>query len=525
MDQHTIEAPRYSSLRDYLRVIRAQRVVIVLIALAAAGAALVVSVRQQPTYQAAAIIAFQDETRNLALIGSAVSPASAPDQLPAARAQTIDEPAIVGRVKAELRTPLTVTDLESRISTSVDSNSGLVSVTATAGDAGFAARLANVFVAQAERVTNARSRRRFAGAARVLRARFRRLKDTPANGVQRLALADQLIRVEFLANNSSPARVLKAAPLPGRPVSPRPVRNTALGLLLGLSLGLVAAFLRDALDRRLRGSHEIASELHYTLMGQVREEAMGRAIRAEVGQSPERGVDVEAFRIIRQNLDFLSLDQPVTTLIVTSALPDEGKSTVAASLALAAAASGKATLLVECDLRRPALSERLGIQRSPGLADYLTGDAAPGDILQSVAVDVPIVLGSTADGEDKVANRSLVCIAAGSATPHPAELLSSQRMTSFLEEVSEAYDLVVIDTSPLLPVVDTLELIPRVDGIVLCVRSARTTRDQARAAKAALEHFPAKPTGLVVTGLSARDDSDYGTYYSYSYSYAATSEH
>jgi capsular exopolysaccharide synthesis family protein len=209
---------------------------------------------------------------------------------------------------------------------------------------------------------------------------------------------------------------------------------------------------------------------------------------------------------MRTNVDFLDVDSRLTTLAVTSALPEEGKSTVACSLACAYALAGKRTLIVECDLRRPTLAHKLGLGNGPGLSDYLAGEAEPQAVVQPVALPG--------------AQAPLVAIVAGTPSPRPAELLGSQRFGAFLDEVARAYDVVLLDTSPLLSVVDTLELVPRVDGVVVCVRAQQTTRDQAQAAKAALEHFPARPTGVVVTGVRAGDELDYG-YYSYAYAYGA----
>jgi non-specific protein-tyrosine kinase len=196
---------------------------------------------------------------------------------------------------------------------------------------------------------------------------------------------------------------------------------------------------------------------------------------------------------------------------------------VAASLALAAAAAGKATLLVEADLRRPALADRLGVRAAPGLTDYLVGQAEPRDILQVCPAVAGHGTAPQANGggdEDSppppTPAKSLVFIAAGTQSPHPAELLGSARLTAFLAQVSEAYEAILIDSSPLLPVADTLELLPHVDNVLLCVRSGQTTRDQASAARAALEHFPDRPTGLVITGLRKRDEPEY-SYYSYGY--------
>jgi len=214
--------------------------------------------------------------------------------------------------------------------------------------------------------------------------------------------------------------------------------------------------------------------------------------------------------------EFLQADNPMRTVLITSGAPEEGKSTVAMALAGAVALAGKRTLLVECDLRRPCFADRLGLNRDPGLTDYLVGRAEPADVLQVVKLISP----STVNGDKEatpakegVEEATLVCITAGSQAPLPAELLGSDRFSSFLSKVSSAYDLVVLDTSPILSVVDALEVVPQVDGLVVCVRLARTTREEARATREALAHLPGRPTGVVVTGVSPDDESYYGYHY------------
>ena len=195
-------------------------------------------------------------------------------------------------------------------------------------------------------------------------------------------------------------------------------------------------------------------------------------------------------------------------MVVTSPLPGEGKSTVAMSLAWAAAIAGKMTLLVECDLRRSVLAERLGIRPTPGLTDAMRGTAEPRDVLQPVDIGVAgAPAGGTAAGSSR-----FVCITAGTPVPDPAEILASARFAEFLGEVRGAYDLVILDTSPLLSVVDTRELLQLVDGAVVCARSYQTTRDQARATREALDSASIRFAHLVVTGLKLRDD-DYSGYY------------
>jgi succinoglycan biosynthesis transport protein ExoP len=519
------ETPRYSSLRDYLRVLREQWIVIAVIAIVAGAAAFAMSIREDPVYDASASVAFQDETQQLSAVGGSVSPNVPVARTPQARAQTVDEPQVIRRLQKSLPEELSVEQLAGAVSTTLDEESFLVDVNASWSEAAFAATLANEFAEQAVDYTNQTTRDDYRDAQKEIE---RQIDDLDAQDLtdqaERAALIGQLTNIRFLAENAEPARIAEVAQPPSSPTSPKTVRNTALGLLLGLIIGIVVAFVRDTLDRRLRGARDVHDQLGYPVLGHVREDSMGRKLRSENGYDPQLQTDLESFRIIRQNLQFLSSgDTPRRTTLVTSPLPAEGKSTVAASLAIASAAAGKATLLVEADLRRPELANRLGVQTAPGLTDYLVGQAEPRDILQICPPATGGGAAPQANGDGGTDGpppptpaKPLVFIAAGTQSPHPAELLGSERLRAFLDQVSEAYEMVVIDTSPLLPVADTLELLPHVDNVLLCVRSGQTTRDQASAARAALEHFPDRPTGLVITGLRKRDEPEY-SYYSYGY--------
>ena len=298
------------------------------------------------------------------------------------------------------------------------------------------------------------------------------------------------------------------------------MRSGILGLVLGLLLAIVMAFFRDSLDRRLRTPHDIEESFHYPILGHVREQAMGRIVRPQDDGGDDNALDLEAFRILRRNLEFMNLDSPPRSIVVTSGVPEEGKTTVASSLAVAIASTGKRTLLVDCDLRRPTVAARFDVEKTPGISDFLAGEATPEEILRPIVFsDAPSVNGgaSSSNGSNgDVENHTLVVIPAGSPTSHAAELLGSRRFKAFLEEVVQAYDAVVIDSTPLLPVADTLEILPYVDGVVICAREAKTTLEQARAAKTALSRFPERPTGVVITGVRARG-SEYEIY-SYSYS-------
>jgi Mrp family chromosome partitioning ATPase len=153
------------------------------------------------------------------------------------------------------------------------------------------------------------------------------------------------------------------------------------------------------------------------------------------------------------------------------------------------------------------------------LTDYLAGKAEPQEILRTVPVRAPEPHHRNGSSPSEPDN-ALVCVPAGSSSPRSAELLASGRMASLLRDVAQVYELVLIDTAPLLPVADTLEMLAHVNGVMLCVRSGRSTSDQARAVKAALAHVPADSIGIVVTGLQTRDEPAGHGLYPYYYSTA-----
>jgi non-specific protein-tyrosine kinase len=218
--------------------------------------------------------------------------------------------------------------------------------------------------------------------------------------------------------------------------------------------------------------------------------------------------DVEAFRILRRNLETLGNDSPPRSILVTSATAEEGKTTVASSLAFAIASAGKRTLLVDCDLRQSTLASRLGIKAAPGMSEFLTGAATPQEII------VPIRFGGISGPDSVSTDRgsfSLVAIPAGTPNSHSAELLGSSAFREFLRQVLETYDVVVFDSSPLLPVADTLEMLPHVDAVVVCARESKTTRGEAHAVKETLGRFPSTSAGIVITGVRPRH-SEYAVY-------------
>lgn len=511
------EAPRYATLRDYLQVLRRRRVLIGVVTAAFAGAALLISVAQTPVYQASASLTFRDIFQDLRLIGSGDTVPDVPPGVRAAQnAQLVTRPEVTQAVKKDLHTPLSVDQLQGQVSGQVGSLTNLVIVQAESSNPGFAARLANAYAKEARNAGQRQTRQQLDTVQRSVLHEIRHARAHPGPGstFQLATLQQQLSRVQTLKRIAQPVQIAARAAVPAAPSSPQTRRNIALGCVVGLFFGLFGAFLRDSLDRRLRTVHEVQDELGMAVVGRVPHAALGYPGLARNGRGTMAGSDFEAFRVLRQNLGFLAAERPLRSLLVTSGLPEEGKSTVSMSLASAAALAGQRVLLVECDLRRPSLGARLGIANEPGLTDYLHGRATPAEILQVVDLTQPVAGNGTGARVQTAPAASLVCIVAGSTAANPAELLVSELFRDFLEKVSTVYDLVVLDSSPLLAVVDPLELAAQVDGVIVCMRVQQATRDEAKAARAALSNVPERPMAAVVTGLRHGGGDSYG-YYDY----------
>jgi succinoglycan biosynthesis transport protein ExoP len=497
------ETTQTASLPLIVSILRRNRLVIVGTIVLAVAAALFLAATSSPVYESTAVVAFNDESADLQALGTPAAPSFQPDKLAAAQAERITRPDVIARVRDKLRLKATDTQLQDKVSTTVEPSSNLVAVKAKGSSAKSAAELANAFAGAVRDDTNERQRARYRAAGQNAQQSGLRLKGT-ANATRRGVFEDQASRLFALATFARPVDIVRTAEEPTTPSSPKPVRNSIVAGLLGLIFGIGIAFLRHTFDRRMREPADVEGYLEFPTVGLLDTDALGQTLVSKNGSTPMGGDEIEPFRIIRVNVGFLSVDQELRTLIVTSPLPEEGKSTVAAGLAWAESMTGKRTLVVDCDMRRPSLASRLGLETKPGLSDFLLGDASPSDILR--------VVHTTGEGSQ------FVCIPAGRPVANHAELLESDRFADLLRETAKVYDRVILDTPPLLPVSDTLSLLPQVDGLLLCVRLGQTTRDEALAAKAALEYLPKKPIGLVLTGA----DEAESPYYVGSYDYSGT---
>jgi len=324
------------------------------------------------------------------------------------------------------------------------------------------------------------------------------------------ALATQVQEIEDPQGREADGvpRVLpvEAAALPGSPVSPDPVRNLLIGAGVGLLLGLVYALLRHSVDRRLRSKEDVESKFPVSVVGSIPTapvldrkagDAATIAVDSRDGNADQAPAS-EAFRKLRTNLMYMNVDNPPRVVIVTSALPGEGKSTVAANLAAAIATSGEEVVLVDGDLRRPTVATSFGLVEGVGLSDVLAGRLGLEDALQASA-----------------AHDNLRILGAGAIPPNPSELLGSKAMQQVLQKLGTSA-LVVVDAPPLLPVTDAAVLAASADGAFVVVSAGKTLDHQLGSALEHLAVVEAKTLGVVLNRISRRSASQYGGYYGYS---------
>jgi capsular exopolysaccharide synthesis family protein len=293
--------------------------------------------------------------------------------------------------------------------------------------------------------------------------------------------------------SSVKVEVVAGPELNEEPVAPRPVRNVSLALLLGLVVGLGAAVLREVLDTTVKSSESLQELASAPVLANVPFDpaAKDRPLLTGAGR---RSARAEALRQLRTNLEFVDVDHPVQVLVVTSAIPGEGKSSTACNLAILFAETGKRVLLIDADLRRPCVANYLGIEGAAGLTTVLVGQAKIDDVLQRWGSDLWV-------------------LPSGVQPPNPSELLGSRHMAELIGGFRKDYDMIVIDCPPLLPVTDGAVVAARADGALLIARSRKTTSSQVTAAAKSLSTVDARLLGCVFNMVPAGGSDTYYTYY------------
>ena len=450
-------------LRDYLRGIRRHLLAILIMTAVGVGVAYAWTLIQTPVYEAHAdgIIQPVDVVEgNTSLTGDVMAQQKVETYLAMASWQDTAEAAI-----AELGLDISPDQAVARIAVVNPSNTAILRVTAQGSSPEAAVALAEAWIR---------------------------------------AIAKTIDQYESTTGGSAPLTIVVAssASLPTTPVFPDLITSLLVGGVLGLGFGIAFALIRTVSDRRIRSGDEVEARTNLPVVGTIPvADALGGENRlfdpaATKGKGAGFAVS-EALRSLRTNLQFMDVDNPPRTIVVTSPLPSDGKSTIACNLALTLAAGGKPVVLVDGDLRRSTVATTMGVPGGAGLSDVLSGRADLADVLQRTP-----------------RSPNLFVLTAGSVPPNPSEVLGSGRMRKLLADLS-VHATVIVDAPPLLPVTDGAVLTHQADGALVVVSVGKTTYDLLEKALDTLNKSNGRALGIVLNKAPLRGAD--ASPYSYEY--------
>jgi tyrosine-protein kinase len=511
------------SLRAYWQALRLRLRLIIFIVIVTAASAVLFSLHQSPLYQASAQVYFKNQSLTVSQAGTVT---------PTANTQTADRTiqtqALLARTHEVAQAALnTLTPADSSLSAqkllddssvAPDPNADILVFKVQNGDADRAVRLANVYAAAFVRARNSRDAAGFKAAYDQIQKEL-----SGANAPkQQLALANlqeqaqQYALQEVLAKNN--AEVVQTATDASK-IRPAPVKAGIIGVILGLIIGIAAALLVNALDTRIRTAEDVQEAVGLPLLSRIPAPKKSQRKKQELATlSDAPGYHAESYRKLRTNLDFANLRPQAHVIVITSAIPREGKTTTTANLAVALARSGRRVALVDLDLRKPMIAAFFGLENRVGVTDVALGHAALPDALTRIAVTqrtpgADLGTPQNGNGSSEQLTGLLEVLPSGSIPPDPADFMSSPRLAEILSQLRERADIVLIDSAPLLAVSDTLALTSLVDGLVLVVKATVVKRPMLAEVRRLLNTVPCAKLGFILT--NARAESQYGYGYGY----------
>ena len=505
-----------TTLRDYLRVANRRKWIIaqaiVLLPLVAVG----LSLHQRKLYRASAevLLATQNVANQLNGIND---PTLSQDADRHAQTQ-----ADLARVPAVARQTLQLAGLQRSVdsflnhsSATAKTNADLLELSVEDHRPDIARRLATSY---AQAFSHYRAQLDTAPYLNAKRRANAQLRDMAAANAQQSRAYEALVgkrdqldqMIALLTRNAVPVQV----PDHATKVQPRPVRNGILGLVLGIVLGVALAFLKEALDTRVRSAEEIEERLGLPLLARIPEPP--RRLRRRDGLvmvEEAQGSQAETFRLLRTNLDFVRLVDSPRTILVTSALEQEGKSTTTANLAVALARAGQRVALVDLDLRRPFLHHFFDLQGRPGLTQITLGQAELADVLAPFAFTARDGGAENWNGNGngtRINAGELVVLGSGPIPPNPGEFVGSAAIARVLEDLRKLFDTVLIDSPPALQVGDAISLSAHVDALVVVCRMKIVRRPVLNELRRVLDASRAAKLGFILADAESEDGYGYG---------------
>jgi polysaccharide biosynthesis transport protein len=485
------ETPNFRTLTGLLR----RRWRVMLPFLLVPIAALAFSRAQEERYSATASILIRDAR------GSSVLASEDPEREAATNVLLLSQGTIRARVEDRLGGDRATAD---SVDIAQEGQSNIFKVTATDPSPQVAARTANAYAAEYVSFRRREERREIRAELRFLGDELDTIPASRRHGEEARRLRSRIRQLEFEASRSAgPARMITPAAPPSTPSSPKPVQNTIIGAIVGLFLAAIAALVFERLDPRLKTPKEAEAALERPILGLIRRSRkLSRPARGTVPLS-----DFDHFVALRSYLRYGHRNGDIRSVLITSAATGDGKTMVAWNLASAAAAPGRKVLLVEADVRDPTLAAALGATPERGLNDVLAGNSSLEDVVEDVALETV---------ENGSSPARIVSVAfAGAHARMAADPHEWDRLGVRIKHAEREYDLIVIDTAPIVSVPDAVPLLPYVGGVIAIGRLGSTPRSALARLKDQLDSVEAPTVGVVVNAVG--NDAMYGYGYSYRY--------
>ena len=489
------------TLRDYVAVLRRRKWLVVLPMVIAPLVSLGLSLSQESRYRSSAEVLVR-EPPSATAVGAPERPMQQrvlQNELQRARGSALQD-----QVREVVGPEPTLT-----VRLVADEDTDVFTFTAESVDPAFAARAANVY---AETYIDERRRslvEELVARMAVVDERLENIEvDIEAAGsddeVELLvAQRDQYefelesLQVSVDLAESSGASLIDAAPVQSTPFSPRPRRSAFLALVAGALIGVAAAFIVEHFDTTIRDEEELAKATGVPVLAVIPKFERNIDVAAIVTRDDPQSQPAEAYRALRTSIQFISVDRELSIVQFTSAKPGDGKTTTSVNLAVAAARAGQNVIVVDCDLRRPRVHEFFGLDNQQGFTTAMVGAS-----LDEVAQPI--------DDEP-----TLWAVTSGVVPPDPSELLSTVTAKRFLRSLVPRFDLVIVDTPPVLVVADPLVVSASVDAVVMVASANATDRRQVQQAAAQLEQIKAPFIGTVLNGFDLTTSSTYEYRYAY----------
>jgi polysaccharide biosynthesis transport protein len=507
-----------STIRDYVRLLLRRKWIVLATVVLVPGLAVFFSLRQEALYRSSAKVLLKQGSLAATLSGiEDTSYYLDPTRVAQTQIELASTPAVAARVlKAAGITNGDPNRFLGSVSITAEPNADILNFTVTGNDPALAQRLANEYARQ---YTIYRRQLDTASLEAALKDVNRRIEELQASGQSGYAnslinKAQQLRTLEAVEN----ANAVVVRPADGAAqIQPRPKRYGILGLAFGLMLGFALAFIRDTLDTRVRSAEEIAQRLGIPLLARLPEPS--RRLQRSAGLvmlEDATSVDAEAFRVLRTNLDFANVERNARSIMITSALKEEGKSTTVANLAVAVARTGRRVVLVDLDLRRPYVDRFFKLDGKPGLTNVVLGHATLEEATARIAIPVVEQQAGPGKGNGHSPVGGFVdVLPSGPIPPDAGEFVGTGAVSHILKELSQRYDVVLIDTPPILHVGDALTLASDVDGLILVARLPAIRRPILNELTRVLENCPGAKLGFALAG--AHLEEGYGDGYGYYY--------